>query len=226
MTKNKTESTTSTAASRKPSEKATAQSRRRTQAERREEAELKLLKAARELVAHKGWVGMTLAEVGEAAGYSRGLAAHHFGNKSGLMRALAEYIRISFKNDQDNAPPREPGLDTIRGFVITYLSRTDPSWTNTRALLLLMAEATIDDSETGDILSKYNRQVVGFFEEHLSIGIEKGEIRPDVSPSASACLLMGTLRGIMLQKLTKNAEIDLLAIRDEMLSMITRMYAK
>ena len=53
---------------------------RRSHAERREEAERRLLEAAMEIVAKRGTVRMTLAEVGEAAGYSRGLPAHRFGN--------------------------------------------------------------------------------------------------------------------------------------------------
>src|SRR5699024_4887137 len=69
----------------------TARPRRRTQAERRQEAEKRLLDAALEVVARRGSVRMTLAEVGEVAGYSRGLAAHRFGNKAGLLRALVAH---------------------------------------------------------------------------------------------------------------------------------------
>src|SRR5690606_32978246 len=70
--------------------------RRRTQAERREEAEQRILEAALEIVARRGSVRMTLAEVGEAAGYSRGLPAQRFGNKAGLLRALAASIGTRF----------------------------------------------------------------------------------------------------------------------------------
>ena len=35
---------------------------------------------------------MTLAEVGELAGYSRGLATHHFGSKAGLLTAILDRV--------------------------------------------------------------------------------------------------------------------------------------
>ena len=62
---------------------------RRSHAQRREESERRMLDAALAIVARRGTVRMTLAEVGEAAGYSRGLPAHHIGSKAGLVQALA-----------------------------------------------------------------------------------------------------------------------------------------
>ena len=44
-----------------------------THVERREEAESKILAAAAKIIAVKGLERFTLAEVGETAGYSRGL---------------------------------------------------------------------------------------------------------------------------------------------------------
>ncbi|CAN0427695.1 unnamed protein product, partial [Phaeothamnion confervicola] len=70
---------------------------RRTQTERREEAERRLLDAALAIVARTGTVRLTLAEVGEAAGYSRGLPAHRFGSKAGLLRALVAHIHARFQ---------------------------------------------------------------------------------------------------------------------------------
>jgi AcrR family transcriptional regulator len=55
---------------------------RRTQEERRVEAERRLLRAAAELVGEIGPARLTLANVGERAGYSRGLATHHFGPRA------------------------------------------------------------------------------------------------------------------------------------------------
>jgi AcrR family transcriptional regulator len=57
----------------------------RTQEQRRIEAERRLVRAAAELVGEIGPARVTLANVGERAGYSRGLATHHFGPKGALM---------------------------------------------------------------------------------------------------------------------------------------------
>ena len=199
---------------------------RRTQIERRTEAEARLLAAAREIVARKGWVGMTLAEVGETAGYSRGLAAHYFGSKPKLLRALAAYINDNFMRELDGGPERRDGLEALLGFVQTYLGRSDERWTNTRALLLLMAEAATDDSETGENLALYNQSVIGFLEQHFHAGIVNGEIRSDIEPSSGATIIVGALRGVMMQKLLKNSSVNLDAVKRQLLSMMIRSFAR
>ena len=60
---------------------------RRTQQERRDQAETALLNAAAELVVEEGVHSLTLARVGQRAGYSRGLVTHYFGSKQALLAA-------------------------------------------------------------------------------------------------------------------------------------------
>ncbi|MCY1273514.1 HTH-type transcriptional regulator BetI [compost metagenome] len=175
---------------------------RRTQLERRTEAEQSMLEAARQIVARKGWIGITLGEVGQQAGYSRGLATHHFGSKAGLLRALAGHVNTRFMSVvEDRAPQRKPGLETLLGFIDVYFQRDDSEWTNARALLALMAEAVTVESESAQILAEYNRSVRELLANQVEIGIANGEIHADTDPLAAATLLMGALRGTMLQLL-------------------------
>ncbi|MBM7061731.1 TetR/AcrR family transcriptional regulator [Pseudomonas sp. UL073] len=194
---------------------------RRTQTERRAEAEQRLLLAARKIVARKGWVGMTLAEVGEEAGYSRGLAAHHFGNKAGLLRALAGFVNTQFMDMVDaEVPQRSHGLAVLKGFVSVYLGRRDNEWTNTRALLALMAEAVTEDSETVQILAEYNRSVQEYLARQVRTGIANGEIRAGVDPLATAALILGAMRGMMLQYLLDPPAVDLAVFQQQLLGFL------
>src|SRR5690242_21557310 len=63
---------------------------RRTQEERRAETERRVLAAAMALIAAHGSRSVTLAEVGEAAGYSRGIVRHHFGSRERLLAAVMQ----------------------------------------------------------------------------------------------------------------------------------------
>lgn len=198
---------------------------RRSQPERRAEAEQRLLLAACEIVARKGTAGMTLADVGELAGYSRGLAAHHFGSKAGLLRALATHINRHFMAEIHASPARKPGFDSVLGFVSVYLSRTDSNWTNTRALILLMAEAMIESSETHTGLAEYNQTVIHYLATHLRTGIANGEVRADLQPDASAVLIIGVLRGVMLQHLLNGADVNLPVVRDQLLDFLDHAVA-
>lgn len=197
----------------------------RTQVERRAEAEMRLLATARELIARRGWTGTTLAEVGEAAGYSRGLAGHYFGSKTGLLRAITQQINNSFFEELKKAPPVAPGLEAVVSFVSVYLGRSDPEWTNTRALLLLMTEALLDDSENSDQMVKYNTSVLDYLEENIRIGIANGEIDRSISPRVCAEFVLGSLRGMMLQRLLHGGDVGALAIRKHVLALVRRALA-
>jgi AcrR family transcriptional regulator len=209
-----------------PAEKNTQPTARRTQLERRAEAEQRLLVAARQIVARKGWVGMTLSEVGEEAGYSRGLATHHFGNKAGLLRALAGFVNSTFMElVQARSPQWRPGMDALKGFVSVYLARPDGDWVNTRALLALMSEAVTQDSETVQVLAEYNLSVQKHLARYIREGIDNGEMRPDVDPMTGALLFLGTLRGMMLQVLLNPAGVDLELVHSQMLAFVENALA-
>ena len=197
---------------------------RRTQTQRREEAERRLLDAALAIVARTGTVRLTLAEVGAAAGYSRGLATHRFGNKVGLLRALAAHINTRFHQQLRAAPPRKDGLDAIRGNIRVYFGRTDRTWITTRALLVMMTEGMMENAELKSDMAAYNRTALAFFESHIRIGIDQEEIGAATDVQATAVLLLGALRGIMLQWLL-DERIDLARARDRLLAMVEQLLA-
>ena len=197
----------------------------RTQVERRAEAETSLLASARSLIARRGWTGTTLAEVGEAAGYSRGLAGHYFGSKTGLLRAITQQINNSFFEELQKAPPVPAGLETVISFVAVYFGRSDPEWTNTRALLLLMTEALLDDSENADQMVNYNTSVLAYLEEHIRQGIAQQEIDKSISPRIAAEFILGALRGVMLQRLVHGGDAGAMVIRKHVLTLVRRALA-
>ena len=204
---------------------------RRSHAERREDAERRLLAAALELVARRGSVRMTLAEVGQAAGYSRGLPAHRFGSKAGLVHALAGYIGERFGEQREEGPKPEPGLDAILGNIVFYFSLADDTtplrataspnagsaFTATRALLVMMTESCM---ETGTDLraevAAYNRSALAWFEQHIRTGIERRQIAADNDPAVTAVILLGAMRGVLQQWLVDD-RIPLTTVRDRLL---------
>lgn len=198
---------------------------RRSQDERRQESEVRLLEAARILMSRKGWVGMTLAQVGEAAGYSRGQAASHFGSKGALLRALTLHINRSFVDEMQQAAPSAAGLQSVLNYVRIYLGRSDPKWTNTRTLLLLLAEALLEDSDTAEVVAEYNREMFAWLEDNLRQGIAKGEVRADVDPALGAEFVVGAMRGFALQRLLKGQVANIQEIKEPAIQLIRNMFA-
>jgi AcrR family transcriptional regulator len=199
--------------------------RRRSQEERRSEAEERLLSAALTLLSRKGWVGMTLAEVGEAAGYSRGLATHHFGNKRALLRALTAKMHLSFAQDMQAAPSPSAGLQAVLGYVRVYLGRSDANWTIGRAHLLLLAESLLEDSDTAEVIAENNREIFEWLENNLRMGIEQGEVRRDVDPSLGAQFVVGAMRGLGQQFLLRGRTAHLRQIKEQVVQMVEQAFA-
>src|SRR5258708_34171321 len=110
---------------------------RRTQQQRRDQAEAAFLTAAAELVVEEGVQSLTLARVGERAGYSRGLVTHYFGSKQALLQRLAHATQSGFVPGLDGAPP---GLDRLLRLIGGYLAALGSLRRPNPALLLLWAQ--------------------------------------------------------------------------------------
>src|SRR5438045_7954367 len=75
-----------------------------------------LLRAAGDLVAEGGYQSMTLATVGERAGYSRSLATARFGSKGKLLEALVEEIVVRW--DVERVEPEQQGLTGLEALTV------------------------------------------------------------------------------------------------------------
>jgi AcrR family transcriptional regulator len=197
---------------------------RRTQAERRAEAGQKLMAAALKLIAEKGASRTSLAEIGEAAGYSRALPAVYFRDKESLVRAVWDYVSSLFQRKMEIAGARRPGLDAVLGFVEVYLTRSGTDAVIFRAAQVLQTEALGATSEIRQSVATHNRNSETFLRKHIRIGVERGEIRGDVDPRAQAVLIMGALRGALSHSLI-DPGVDLGAVRREFLRSLGRSLA-
>jgi len=183
---------------------------RRTQAERRARSERSLLEAAEQLIAEKGSSRTTLAEIGQRAGYSRGLVNQRFGSKGDLVSRLTRRIQRRFR-DRILAPALEhrTGLDALLAAVDAYLGGMDLSVGTGRAFYVLMAESLGPVPEIRDTFALADREFRNFLERHIADGIEAGDIRPDIDRAAQSGMIVGALRGITLQWLVDPHGLDL-----------------
>lgn len=199
---------------------------RRTQAQRREEAEQRMLEAARRIVAEKGSLKMSLSDVGVAAGYSRGQPTHHFGSKAALMRALALYIQRHFEGELAKATQVGRGYALLEALVTFYFGRSGEEWINTRAALTLLVESFQKESNLSDIMRQYNRTWREFLSTHIAIAVAEGDIAPGINPDHLAGVLLGALRGVMLQWIVEPGSVDLAGARDTLKALLSGRTAR
>jgi AcrR family transcriptional regulator len=177
---------------------------RRTQQERREQAGAALLNAAAELVVEQGVHALTLARVGERAGYSRGLVTHYFGSKQALLEELARATQSGFVPGLDGVPP---GLDRLLRLIDGYIGALSQMRMMNRAFLLLWAEAATAP-ELARIFLERDRAFRADLREDIAAGIAGGTIAGDTSADEVAVAVVGQLRGIGMQRLVDPAAVD------------------
>ena len=175
-----------------------------TQQERRERTEAALVAAAAELVVESGVRALTLAKVGERAGYSRGIVTHQFGSKQGLVDALSRAIQGGFVPGLEEMPP---GLERLLALVDGYLHALTGLGTANRAFLLLWAEAATA-SELAATFRERDRGFRADLREDVEAGVAAGDIRADADPDAVAVAVVGQLRGIGMQRLLDPEGVD------------------
>ncbi len=176
---------------------------RRTQAERTALSESRILRAAMRLIAKRGYSRTTLADIGEAAGYSRGLAGHRFGSKEGLLRALVEHVGGRFVQDQVSpALKGRSGVEALAVIVDTYLNELVVREERLHALYVLMGEALGPVPEIREVFVQLNSGFRGEARKAIEDGIAAGTVRPDVDAAVEAVLFVGMLRGVAMQWVT------------------------
>lgn len=197
---------------------------RRRQVDRREAAERRLLDAAIRLIAERGIKGTTLGDVGEAAGYSRGLTAHHYKTKEGLVRAVVGEIQRRFRARLRATNPPADGLSRLLADIAVYLN-VSVDVAAARALYLIQKEALTQQSEFRGVMCKTNRLAIEGLEKQIRIGIAAGDIRSDIDPAAEATLLLAALRGARAQWLLAPDDVDMPAVAAELIEHVKRTIA-
>lgn len=192
--------------------------KRRTQTERKQDAEQRLIDSAVELIGRKGVNGMTLSEVGEMAGYSRGLVSHHYGSREAFLRVVARSLRQRFV-DAEQQTHHEPGLDALIANVELYLSGTSPA---SRAVNVMLTEAIVGGGSLLEDMRAFTATSRKFYASQIRHGIERGEMRKGLDPEAQAVMILGMLRGVAAQALLDD-KVQKSKLRVEIVDTIRRM---
>ncbi len=86
---------------------------RKTQAERTDISDSRMLESAIELIVVKGTDKTTLKEVGELAGFSRSMAGYRFGSKNGLFEFILHSVGEEWLSSLKIATKKKNGLEAI-----------------------------------------------------------------------------------------------------------------
>jgi len=189
---------------------------RRTQRERREEAERRLVDAAAALIGEQGPTRTTLTDIGKRAGYSRGLTTHHFGSKGALISRILNEVTNEFYDDlAGRRQPADDNSDPVLEVIDTYFDGMRQMKPLTRARLVLWADATgggIADSKSA--LVETDRRFVDEITARIQETLTDHPDPPTIDARGFATLIVSLLRGTALLSIL-DGQVDVDACHDE-----------
>ena len=190
---------------------------RKTQAERRVEAEEALLNAAAELFAQYGIAQTSLAAICDHAGYSHGLVNHHFGSKQGLLDVLAARCQSSFTA---SLPIKEgqSGLQSIISLAESYLDAFVSPVPMTRCFVVMWGSAFVQESDI--VFAQADERGRAAITKWVEVGQADGSISQAVDAEAFAGVLLAMVRGLGAQLLTSINDMDLQRVKTECIRIV------
>jgi AcrR family transcriptional regulator len=196
----------------------------RTHAERRREAETRIVRAAFDIVARRGVDQLTLAEAGEEAGYSRALPAHYFASREALLAAVAEHAVKNYRRRlSERNLSTEDGVDSLLATIAFYLDDSR-GWPKKLRAFHEVINAGLRWPAIAEVVARLDQEWIDRVSAQIRTAQLRGDIRPDIDPVAEAVAICGAMRGIMSQWLIAPDNIDLDAVRDAYLAGLRRSW--
>ena len=190
------------------------------QHERRRASNARMLRAAMQIIAKKGAAGATLAEIGVAAGYSRGLPAERFGTKLALLNALMDSMEGWFQERVGQAVAGKAGMAALNARVDAHIDGACAGPVATAALYTLFVESLCVIPELQARTRALSASFHEGFQDHLDQAKRRGELRSGVDSKKMAGIIVGALRGLIIQSLLDGNTAALAAARGQIHALV------
>ena len=174
-----------------------------------------MIEAAVRLIAERGSRAVSIADIGEAAGYSRGIVTHRFGTKEELLAAVVDHAQQVFSIASETG-----GLEELLAFVDRYLQLLHEAAPVGQAFLLLWAEAVAGEPALRPLFVERDRSFRKVIADHVRHGIAEGSVRDDADPSGTASLVLAVLRGVGLHAMLDPRSTSRHAVRQAALDTL------
>jgi AcrR family transcriptional regulator len=180
--------------------------RRRTQRERTAESTQRLVTAAIELIAEKGFARTSAAEISERAGYSRSMVQFRYGTKEALLETLLreEYETRLLADDPDELN----GLERILAQIDRLHDEVVAKPALMRGFYALCFESFGPvpslNSWINDLLTRYDKATVAALER----GRNDGSIRSNIDALAEAQAFIASGLGFAFRWMVSPETVD------------------
>ena len=192
-----------------------AASARRKQAERSALSDRRMTDAAVELLVGQGLDGTTLAGIGRAAGYSRGLASQRFGSKAGLLRNVLKRASQEWLRRLDLAVGGKVGLEALEAALDSQVGFIREAPNDVRAMYLLWFQSIDPGAEYRPNVAEVHRRQRETVAGWIRQGRARGLVATTADPATLAEYYCAAVAGIVFHWLV-NRDFELESAVSEM----------
>lgn len=179
-----------------------------TQVERSAMSDQQMLNAAVQLIVERGTEKMTLKDVGEMAGYSRGLAGYRFGSKSGLLIFVLKSIGEEWLQELKAVTEGKTGLDALCAATDAHYRFCVDAPEHVRAFYILWFESIGPKAELKDVINAIHERRYRDVSDWINKGIEHGKIDASVDAEKIAGQFCASIIGIVYQWLARSDDLQ------------------
>ena len=156
----------------------------------------------------KGSAGTTLKEVGELAGYSRGLASARFGNKGALSAFIVRAVGEEWLGALGTAVTDKVGLSAICAALDAHYAFVSEGTDRIRAFYSLWFDSIGPDAGLKQVIANVHERRQRDVEAWIRGGIAQGEIPATVPVARIAQQFCAAVIGIVYQWLVRPDATD------------------
>lgn len=172
-------------------------SSRMTHAERTHLSDTLMFEATIALIVERGIEKTTLKDVGESAGYSRGLAGYRFGSKGGLFNYVIKRIGDEWSQELRSVTRDKVGFEAIAASIDAHYQFCLDAPLARRAFYLLWFDAASITSDVRESMIKIHQRRHQDVVKWIQDGIDDGCVKATVDAEAVAQLFLATVIGIL-----------------------------
>jgi len=167
-----------------------------------------IIEAATVLIGEKGIQNLTTKNLAAEIGFSEPALYRHFTNKTDILQSVLVYYRLQMKEDLESLfVSNVTGAEKIRGLIEFQFKHFSD---NPAVVMVIFSETSFQYEE---VLSKTVLTILTQKKDVLvkiiKQGQEDGSIRPDLSPSQLADIVMGSMRFTILRWRLNNFKFNL-----------------
>ena len=199
---------------------------KKTQAERTALSDQRMFDAAIKLIIERGTQKTTLKEIGELAGYSRGLANYRFGSKDRLLLDLFASFDERWKAHLGSYIQGKTGVSAVLAAADALRDFLKLESNYMRAMYILWYESLGHESEIRSRLADHHDIYRKDATQWITEGIANGEIKPDVNAEQFAVQYCAFIFGLVYQWLVNEKAINLDSLFDDYEDNVKKLLSK